>query len=77
MRLRDPLATHNERVKLRANFLNALALGFLGFAFLRPLIEGTLSVNLLTIAYLATGLALHAAAHYILRYLEQEDGQDG
>ena len=73
MRRRDPLGTHNERVKLRANFLNALALGFIGFAFLRPLIEGTLSVGLLTVAYLATGLALHGMAHYILRYLEKDD----
>ncbi len=74
MRARDPLSTHNERVKLRAQFLNALALAFLGFAFLRPLIDGTLSINLLTVSYSVTGLALHAAAHYILRYLEKEDG---
>lgn len=73
MRRRDPLATHNERVKLRAAFLNALAIGFLGFALLRPLIEGTLAVNLLTLVFLATGVALHGAAHYILRYLETED----
>jgi hypothetical protein len=73
MRRRDPLATHNERVKLRAGFLNALALGFLGFAFLRPLVEGTLSINLLTVAFLSTGLVLHRAADYILRYLETED----
>ena len=73
MRRRDPLATHNERVKLRAAFLNALSIGFLGFALLRPLIDGTLSVNLLTLAFLVTGLALHGMAHYILRYLEQED----
>jgi len=73
MRVRDPLATHNERVKLRAAFLNALALGFLGFALLRPLIEGTLSFTLLTVTFLVTGLALHAAAHDIPRYLEKEE----
>jgi hypothetical protein len=73
MRRRDPLATHNERVRQRAQFLNALSLGFLGFAVLRPLIEGTLLVNVVTIAYLVTGLALHGLAHYILRYLETED----
>jgi len=73
MRRRDPLAIHNERVKLRAGFLNALAIGFLGFAFLRPLIEGTLRLNLITVAFLLTGLALHGLAHYILRYLEKED----
>ena len=58
-RRRDPLATHNERVKLRAAFLNALAIGFLGFAFLRPLIDGTLRVNLITVVFVVTGLALH------------------
>lgn len=73
MRRRDPLATHNERVKLRAGFLNALGLGFLGFALLRPLVDGTLSINLLTAAFLITGLVLHRAADYILRYLETED----
>ncbi|MFW5655726.1 MAG: hypothetical protein ACOCYW_08825 [Roseicyclus sp.] len=73
MRRRDPLATHNERVKQRATYLNALSLGFLGFAVLRPLIEGTLIVNVVTIAYLLTGLALHGLAHYILRYLEREE----
>jgi hypothetical protein len=73
VRRRDPLATHNERVKLRAAFLNALSLGFLGFALLRPLVEGTLVVTLLTAAFLGTGLALHGLAHYILRYLETED----
>ncbi|AHM05588.1 hypothetical protein roselon_03330 [Roseibacterium elongatum DSM 19469] len=73
MRRRDPLATHNERVKLRAAFLNALALGFLGFAFLRPLVEGTLTLNLLTVSFFLTGLVLHRAADYILKYLETED----
>lgn len=73
MRRRDPLATHNERVKLRANALNALSLGFFGFAFLRPLIDGTLTLGALTLSFPATGLALHAMAHYILRYLEKDD----
>jgi hypothetical protein len=73
MRRRDSLATHNERVRQRAQFLNALSLGFLGFAVLRPLIEGTLIVNVITVAYLITGLALHGLAHYILRYLEREE----
>ena len=73
MRRRDPLAKHNERIKLRAGVLNALSIGFLGFALLRPLVEGTLTVNLLTLVFLATGVALHAGANYILRYLEKED----
>ena len=73
MRRRDPLATHNERVKLRAGFLNALGIGFLGFAFLRPLVEGTFALNLLTVVFLATGLVLHRSADYILKYLETEE----
>ncbi|MBY4891667.1 hypothetical protein KUL25_02685 [Rhodobacteraceae bacterium N5(2021)] len=72
-RRRDPLATHNERVRLRSNFLNALSIGFLGFAFLRPLVDGTLILNVLTLAFLVTGVVLHGVAHYILRYLETED----
>ena len=73
MRRRDPLATHNERIKLRSQFVNALSIGFLGFAFLRPLVDGTLVFNTLTIVFLITGLALHVLANYILRYLETED----
>jgi hypothetical protein len=72
-RLRDPLATHNERVKLRAQFLNALAIGFLGFSFVRPLVEGTLSVDVLLVGNVIAGLVLHRAADYILKYLETED----
>ena len=36
---RDRLAAFNERVKLFAGFLNAVALGLIGFAVLRPLTE--------------------------------------
>ncbi|ARE40003.1 hypothetical protein RGUI_1862 [Rhodovulum sp. P5] len=73
MRRRDPLAAYNERIKLRAGFLNALGLGFLGFAVLRPLVEGTFAPTALTAAFLFTGLALHVGANYILKYLEKED----
>jgi hypothetical protein len=73
MRRRDPLASHNERVRQRAQYLNALSLAFIGFAFLRPLIDGTLTLNVLTLSFLVTGVALHAAAHYILRHLEKDD----
>ena len=76
MRQRDSLATWNERVELRSGFLNALGLGLIGFALLRPLVEGGLALNLSTIVFSATGLALHAAAAYILRYLEREAPDD-
>jgi hypothetical protein len=34
--VRDPLAATNERVKLFAGFINALGIGLIGFAVLRP-----------------------------------------
>lgn len=70
--MRAPLATHNERVKLGAGFLNALGLGFLGFAVLRPLTESLGNATGSTVWWGFTGLALHGAAHYVLRYLRKE-----
>ena len=76
-RRRDRLSTHNERVKLFAGFFNTLGLGFLGVALLRPLVEGRVASDPFLVVWIATGLALHGAAHYILRYLEREVGDDG
>jgi hypothetical protein len=66
---RDPVATHNERTKLFASFLNALAIGLIGFAVLRPLTETPISVTVLSVWWGLAGLVLHASSHYILRYL--------
>ncbi|ETA50272.1 hypothetical protein [Ponticoccus alexandrii] len=71
-RLRDTLMVHNERVKLLAGFANAVALGLIGFAILRPLTENSLHVNSLTIGWGLAGLALHGLSHYILGMLRKE-----
>ncbi|PVE47219.1 hypothetical protein [Pararhodobacter aggregans] len=39
----DWIAKHNERVKLRTSFFNTVGIGLIGFGFLRPLAEGTIS----------------------------------
>ena len=75
-RVRDRLAAHNERVKLLAGFFNTLGLGFIGVAFLRPLVEGTLVLEGFLVSYTATGVALHGVAYYIVRYLEKEVADD-
>ena len=41
--MRDPLLVYNERVKLLAGFVNAMAVGLVGFAVLKPLTESTLT----------------------------------
>lgn len=69
---RDPLATHNERVKLFSGFLNALGLGFIGFAVIRPAVADGDPITSASYYWCATGLVLHGAAHYVLRYLEAE-----
>lgn len=71
---RDRLATHNERVKLVANFLNAVGLGLLGFAVLRPVTETPLVVTWLSAWWGGCGVAFHVLALYILKYLRKETG---
>ena len=67
----DPLTIRNERVKLFAGFVNAIALGLLGFAVLRPLTDQPMSVNLVSAYWGAAGLAMHGLSHYILGYLRK------
>jgi hypothetical protein len=58
----------NDRIKLFANFVNALGLGLIAIAVLRPIIEtggDPLRIGL----WFLTGLALHGLAHYILGHL--------
>jgi len=75
-RARDPLAAHNERVKLASGFCNAVAIGLIGFALLRPLVETTLILDLPLILKVGIGLVFHGIAHYILTYLEREVRDD-
>ena len=72
---RDPLAVYNERMKLLAGFFNAIGLGLIGFAVLRPVTDGT-PLTLLTLFWGSVGFALHGAAHYILGRLRKEADDD-
>ncbi|MEI4470203.1 hypothetical protein [Frigidibacter sp. MR17.24] len=70
--MRDRLASHNERVKIFANFVNAVALGLIGFAVLRPATDQPMSLTAMSYWWGLGGLALHGASHYILGYLRKE-----
>ncbi len=74
--IRDPVASHNERVKLIALSLNAVGLGLIGFAILRPLTDDPATLPLSSIWWGAAGLAFHALAHYILHTLIMKDRAD-
>lgn len=75
-RLRDALLIQNERVKLLASFANAIALGLIGFAILRPLTDGTLEFDPLTVGWGSAGLAIHGISHYIMGMLRKEEPDD-
>lgn len=70
--VRDPVAIHNERVKLFASFMNAVGLGLIGFAVLRPLTESLYNAALSSLWWGVAGLAMHAVSHYILGRLRKE-----
>lgn len=72
----DHLVAFNERVKLFANFLNALSLGLIGFAVLRPLTESLSNANLSTLWWGMTGLAIHGISHYIMGRIRKEVKHD-
>ena len=74
-RLRDDIVIHNERVKLFSGFLNAIGLGLIGFAVLRPLTAETMPLSLSTLWWGLTGLVLHAVAHYILGMMRKAETQ--
>jgi hypothetical protein len=79
MRRRDELLVWNERVKLFTGSLNALAIGLVGFAVLRPVVEDVALVSLLSVGWGLVGVALHVLAHYVLGRLartgEAEDAR--
>lgn len=72
MRRRDRLAAFNERAKLAANSVNAVGLAFIGLGFVRPIVDTATELTWNTAGYLATGLALHAVAHYIVGQVETD-----
>ena len=75
-RTKDPLATWNERVKLFSGFLNAVGLGLIGFAVLRPLTAGETAAMPYAAIWGGTGLAMHVAAHYVLGKLRKDPSDD-
>lgn len=74
-RLRDDIVVLNERVKLFSGFLNALGLGLIGFAVLRPLTAEEVVLTASTAWWGITGLVLHTVAHYILGMMRKADTQ--
>ena len=77
MRERDQLGVFNERIKLLANTFNALAIGLVGFALLRPLVEDLSTLSPLTLWWVLTAIVFHVLSHYVLGRLEKEDEDDG
>ena len=71
---RDRLASFNERLKRSATFLDAIGLGLIGFAVLRPATELPFSLSGASVAWGVVGLAMHVAALYLMRYLRKERG---
>jgi hypothetical protein len=76
VRRRDQLLVWNERVKLIANAFNAIALGLIAFAVLRPATEDIALLSRSSAAWAFGGLVLHGLAHYVLRYLRKEVTND-
>ncbi|MEN0079790.1 MAG: hypothetical protein AAF753_11840 [Pseudomonadota bacterium] len=70
------MATHNERLKLIAAFLNAMAIGLVGFSLLRPLVDDMSAMGLSTLWWCLVAFAIHSAALYILGMLEKEVTDD-
>jgi len=70
--LRDEILVHDARVKLFSGFLNAVGLGLIAFALIRPLVEQAAVLGRITLWWSVAGLALHAAAHYVPRMLRKE-----
>lgn len=72
----DRLAAFNERVKLFSGFLNAIGIGLIGFAVLRPLTETPSDPTWAAAWWGTAGLALHAVSHYILGRMRKEVKHD-
>ncbi|OSP55286.1 hypothetical protein BV911_08675 [Pseudoruegeria sp. SK021] len=69
---RITVAVHNERVKLFAGFLNAISLGLIGFAVLRPITDDISQVSWITLWWGLAGLVIHGFAHYIMGMMRKE-----
>ncbi len=62
----DPILSWNERLKLVAAFLNAIGLGMIGFAVLKPLTEYITKMSVLSLWWGLAGLAFHTISLYVL-----------
>lgn len=62
----DPIAAFNEKLKLRATSLNAIAIGLFGFAFIRPATDDVSLLSFASIAWTLIALVLHTLGAYIL-----------
>jgi hypothetical protein len=69
----DPIAVFNERIKLIANSVNALGIGLVGFAILRPITINLNNIDPSMAWWVTAGLALHAVSLYILGYTRRKD----
>ena len=69
--IRDDIAVRNERLKLLSGAVNALGLGMVGFAILRPASESFDLVRQQAWLWGVGGLALHVSGHYILGYIKK------
>lgn len=70
--VRDRLLAYNERVKMLASTANALALALVGFALIKPAVDGTIRMDGVFVLWVGLGLAFHVAAHYLLGLVERE-----
>ena len=73
MRRRDPLATHNERVKLYVTISNAVGLAFFGLGVARPLADGDVAITPWLLLHLAVAVVMVANAYIALGRLETDD----
>ncbi len=62
----DPILSWNERLKLVAAFLNAIGLGMIGFAVLKPLTGDLTNRSVLRLWWGLAGLAFHTISLYVL-----------
>ncbi len=70
---RDALAIHNERMKLLAGFVNAIGLGLIGFAILRPLTDNIVNgASWAFWGWAVVGLAMHGLSHYIMGNIRKQ-----
>ena len=74
--VRDRAAIRNERIKLFAGLWNAVGLGLIAFAVLRPAVEDANLLSGLSILWAAGGVACHGVAHYIMGWLTKEADDD-